>query len=132
MKGRAEGTVEIGTERRVYILDDTECLHNQALLLSSASSLLIPHLGLYPVTAVHSLSRPFLHSMFLPKISLFPGRPFCQLHLLKFLVSFRLQLISHLLQETCQLHMVCYPHSTMSPVGTWICLIHSSIIPDTK
>ena len=58
-------------------------------------------------------------------LCLLPGKPFYHLHLLKSLASFRIQLIVYLLQETCQLHLVPYPHSTMSHVGSWISLIHS-------
>lgn len=134
MRERDEWAVEIGTERIVRILDDTEYLYSQALLLSSASYLLIQHLGLYPVTAKDSLSRPcyFLHSMSLLKISLLLGKSFYHHHLFKFLASCRIQLIASLFQETCQLHMACYPYSTMSSAGSWTSLTHSWITPDTK
>lgn len=116
MLGKSKCVGQIGTEERVYNLADPEGLQSQALLL------LIPHLGL---SSIHT---------WVPSRQALPPSPLraftedippawqvlCHLHLLRFLESFRIQLILYLLQETCQLHLVCYPQGTMSHVRLWI------------
>lgn len=130
IREKVEWVVETGTERRSLILKVSIAKPNICL----QPPLYSPYtLACTLVTPKHSLSRlcHCLHSKSLLKTSLLPDRPFYHLHLLRFLASFRTLLISHLLQETCQLHVVCCPHSTMSPLGTWTSLTHIQIIPHT-